>query len=871
MPKRYRLLTAIALGSAASVLALFVALNSFDWIEAKTPGFFIDPSRQVSLLTLPGWPQVHKQWPSEIKSVDGLPAREAAQFYQLVRTRPEGADIVYKTTRLGVPGEGFSAKTRTITGAEYGLLFLGLVINGLITILVAVSVWRRHPDSASANSALAAGMSLGVLAITSVATTIGDGSLARLQILAQSMAPAALIHLALVFPSNLLRNAKSPAYFAIYTPFAALALMYQLTWPDPYGSGMLHAAATLAIIGAGVGLVGSVLVRLLPGNPIVVRRRAAIAGTGMVGVITAALLWGSIGGFDWRAMTAALFACGGLISLAIGGAISGRDFFSLDERLRAIITYATAIPAVAVLYFGSVYLLGPKISDPSSPMAGTAPFALLNLGLLFAVSPVIRVVRGWVDRMFSPETYSADRSLSNLNRGLSSARTTQTLAANTLEVLKRTLGPKKATVFLRGRGAGFPLFAYDDPEQRKLAVPTELVEKLEAGENAVRYQWDDGSGRTIPPLLDRLDADLMVPMYRSGACVGVIALSAKESGHPYDARDIAFIRAAANQIALALPNAAAQDKLDILHKNLDELNESLRVQTNRTETLKAMNSELGEALNQLRDTHHRLTENQQEILRAERLSALSRLSVGLTQEISGPLGTVLNSLQGIAKIGKDNTGTVREPAKQRQAIDEMLGHAQTGAAWVERTISYLRSFQALGRGAATDKLESFAVRDAFSDVTQLLRLRLRETACSVNYKEDPDALQLYGSRQRFALVLVDLVTAAIQAYQEAQIRDGIISVEAELTSQGVTVHVVDWAGGVPAAAIPRLLDQLGSDEMVGNRRGLWIAKNLVEEGFGGTLEAVTNDERTCFSAVFPSVFAQRGPMAPPPSIRKVAG
>ncbi len=868
MANRYKSYAAFILLAGAAALTTLIAMQSLQWLDAKTPGFFVDPARQVSLLSLPGWPKAGGQWPSAITAVDGVAVKSPPHLYQMVRTKPDGARITYGTSRMGVPGTGFTAGARTLSRTEFAVLFLGMLLNGFIIIAVGVSTWRNHSTSNASGPLLVAALTLGTLAVTTIAV-VADGSMARLNILAQSFAAAGILHLALTFPTNLLRSAPSAALFAIYTPFAALALVYQLTWPDTYGTSLLHGTATAAIVLTSLFLLAGMLVRLLPRNPIVVRRRAAIGLTGVVGVGVVAAFWVVLQGADGRALTAALCTCGALIPMAISGAIGARDFFTIDERLRKIITYSLAVPTVGILYFGAVELLSPSLAAGGIPFGATIPFAILNLGLVLTIAPVIRVVRGWVDRFFSPETYSVERSLSHLNRGLSSARTTQTLVANTTEILRRTLGPKKATVFLRGRGAGFSLFAYDDPDQRKIAVPSDLAEQLESGEDAVRYQWDDGSGYVVPRLLDRLEADLLAPIYRGGSCVGVIALAAKESGHPYDARDIAFIRTSANQIALALPNAAAQDKLEVLHKNLDELSESLRVQTNRTETLKAMNHELGEALNKLRDTHQQLNHNQQAIMRAERLAALSRLSTGLTQEIMGPLGAVLNSLQGIAKIGREHAEMTRPPDKQREGIDEMLAHAETGAGWLERTIAYLRSFQALGRGSAGSKSERFAVRDAFGDVTQLLRLRTRESGCQVDYSEEPSALELFGSRQRFVLVLVDLVTAAIDAYERSDISDGRISVEAELTSQGVCVRVVDWAGGLAAASIPQLLDQIGSEDVVGNRRGLWIAKNLVEEGFGGSLEATTNDEMTCFAAVLPSLFGQRGPMAPPPS-KKVA-
>lgn len=868
--RRHSLAAALGL-TAALALAAFAGLRSTQLVGTDTPGFFVDPSLNVSLLSLPGWPDTVSFWPKAVTRAAGVAVGGAEQVYAAARegaAAAPGTPITYETTRLGVAGPDLVTAPRRLSPFDFAVLFAALLGNGLLTLLIAVLVWRNHPRTSAGDAFLGAGSALGVFAITTVAV-IADGSLARLNILAQCAAAAGILHLALVFPVDLLPRTRSAALFAVYAPFVALALVYQLTWPDPYGSGLLHGVATIAIGAAALVLVLGLLLRLGSAGAVVVRRRAAIATCGVAGVAAVAASWLAASDADWRAGIAALATCGALLPLAVGAAIAARDFFALDQRLRSILTYAVALPVVAIVYSGGLWLLGGRVVAADAPLALTLPFLAANVALVVAIAPLIRVVRRGIDRWFSPETYSVDRSLENLKRGLSAARTTQTLIGNTVDVLRRTLHPTRLTVYLRARGAGFPVYAHDDADERRIAVPAELADLLDADEIAFRHQLDDGP-RLDPQLFDRFRADLLVPISRAGSSVGVIALAGKESGHPYDGRDIAFVRAAAGQIALALPNAAAQDRVEVLHRTLEELTENLRLQINRTAALEETNGELADALAQLRDTHHQLGQDHQAVLRAERLGALERLSLALTQELSGPLAAVLVALRGIGRLGKQHADAIPTPERQRQVIEQMMAHAENGAAWIERTVSYLRSFQALTAGAGGSSNERFAVRDAFTEALSLLRPRLRESGCTAEYSESPEALELYGSRQRFVMVLAELIGGSVQAYQQSHIAAGRISVEAELTAQGVCVSVVDWANGLASAAIPQLLDQLGSDELVGNRRGLWIARNLVEEGFGGSLEGTTDGERTCFTAVLPHRFGKRGPMAPAPSLRLAA-
>jgi signal transduction histidine kinase len=849
MALRSRLIVIISTSIVAFLLAGLVAWESLTWIGKPFPGFLLSPNRLVSVLTLPSWPDTWGYWRDQVTAAEGHQVNTPGQLTGLLATLPQESPATFTLTAPDGSERQLTTQIRTFSVKDYSLLFGSLLLNGLAWVAIALVVWWRKPNTPAAQAFLIAGLSIGFAALTAPGS-LTHGLFIRIHLLAQTLMAAGLLHLAFEFPNDRLGKLRGPGLFAIYLPFLALALVYQLVWPDPLAATLIHTIVSSAIVLAILVLIVGLVVPLATRQPILIRRRAALALLSALGFGAVAFFWSVLAGFTAKTPLVASALASFLAALAIAYAILKDDFFELDRMLRSLVTYALAAPVIAAVFLGA--MLGfQHFYREIAPDQGGPLFLLFNLILLFLLGPLLQRTRALVDRVFSPRTYEPERSLSHLNRGLASARTTQTLITNTLDVLKRTIQPRKVVVFLRARGAGFPLYAFDDPEQRKFSVPPELADRLESGENAVRYQWDDGSGRPIPPLWDRLQAELLAPMYRNGTCVGVIALSGKESGRAYEARDISFVRTAANQIALALPNAAAQDKLDVLHKHLDELSESLRIQTNRTEALRAMNVELGEALQKLRTTHHQLMQNHQAVLRAERLAALSRLSTGLTQEISGPLGTVVNSLSGIARVAREMASATGASADQRTALEAMLAHAETGAAWIERTVAYLRGFRGIGRGATRDSAETFALRDAYTEVSGLLRLRLNETGCRLTFKEEPLGLQMTGSRQRLTLVLVDLISSAIQAYDESEIRDGLIEVAAELSDTGVSVSVTDWAGGVPVASLPRLLDQLGSDETPGHRRGLWMARSLVEEGFGGTIEAFTNDDRTSFCAQLP--------------------
>jgi len=74
-----------------------------------------------------------------------------------------------------------------------------------------------------------------------------------------------------------------------------------------------------------------------------------------------------------------------------------------------------------------------------------------------------------------------------------------------------------------GEGDGGPV---------ELTLPPAMAERIERGEILARYEWDDGSGRAIPPVWHTLGAELLVPIRRGRAPMGRSPSGARARGVP---------------------------------------------------------------------------------------------------------------------------------------------------------------------------------------------------------------------------------------------------------------------------------------------------------------------------------------------------
>ena len=138
-----------------------------------------------------------------------------------------------------------------------------------------------------------------------------------------------------------------------------------------------------------------------------------------------------------------------------------------------------------------------------------------------------------------------------------------------------------------------------------------------------------------------------------------------------------------------------------------------------------------------------------------------------------------------------------------------------------------------------------------SEVEDVLSHRLRAVDCRLDVDEASAAVEIAGAAQSLAHVLVNVVDNAIGAYEEQDRRDARIEVRARRTGDTVVVSVRDHAGGVPAEFAERVFDEMFTTKEPGKGTGLglWIARNVVERSFRGTLEIVAVEgPGACFVA-----------------------
>jgi len=838
---------------ATCIVILFVVVtySSLGWIGRTFPGFFVMANRVVPSVSLPRWEGATELFQSEVLRVDGQSVSSAHEVYEIVRRKPPGTLFTYELRRPDGSPLSATVASRTHSWIDFALIQGGMAFNGLAFAAIGLIVLYLKPGQAAAYGLLSTSLAASVFLITAP-DLYGPHWFFRLYALAETFLTPAFIHLALVFPKDRIRRYRQPVLAVLYTSFVPLGVYYEWALMQPSAFTSAHLLAT-ALHGVAVVVILVCMGEALRTAPALVRRRIGIVALGIVtGVgVPLGLMAGSalLGG---RVPVNAGVLAAFIFPLSLAYAIVQQDLFEIDLMLRRGTTYILVLAAVTSTYFLVLFLFGWLVPAQEQWAQAPATMAILNLVILLLIAPIRDRIRNAVDLVFSRKAYDAEEVLAQLSQRLATARAVDGVAVHVLSVIAHSLNPLKSAIAVYVAENRFARIA-GDLFEGEIVVPADFAGRLRHGEIVARYEWEDGGGGPVPSLWHDLDADLLVPIRSGFDLIGLIILGSLASGRTYNSHDVALLQTIANQVVLAMASATAFGKLE-------EMNERLEQQVGeRTVALESTNGELSRSLQELRRAYELLERNQASLLRADRLATLGRLVAGMAHEINTPLAAVQNSLQVVVDLADEYSESVDDrtvlPDDHRQIAAEIRSTAEAAATWARKASGYLSRTKLHAREVQPGVRESFAVKAVVEETHQLLAHRVRATACTIDYSESPAGVTLVGDQQRLGQVLVNLVSNAIDAYEDGGVVDGRIEIHATRHNGNVTLTVRDWAGGIPPEALPRIFDELFTtkDPGKGTGLGLWIARNLVEESFGGRLTVdVDTGLSSCFTATFPA-------------------
>jgi sigma-B regulation protein RsbU (phosphoserine phosphatase) len=236
----------------------------------------------------------------------------------------------------------------------------------------------------------------------------------------------------------------------------------------------------------------------------------------------------------------------------------------MDVRVvaRQGLQYALArrgIRTLQVVVVGAVAAVAAQTlgSHASAPVRLTV--IAVGVVVVLRMRPLSERLRLWLDRRFFREAYNAEQILSELSEQVRSILDAHELLDTVARRISQSLHVDRVAVLLQDGGWYRPALAigYGAPLDFALPADAPAVTQLRSSRAPVAVAEGNASGAG----LERLDAQLLLPLASKKELLGFISLGPKKSEEPYSASDTSLLRTVAAQTGMALENSRLSEAI----------------------------------------------------------------------------------------------------------------------------------------------------------------------------------------------------------------------------------------------------------------------------------------------------------------------
>jgi len=281
------------------------------------------------------------------------------------------------------------------------------------------------------------------------------------------------------------------------------------------------------------------------------------------------------------------------------------------------------------------------------------------------------------------------------------------------------------------------------------------------------------------------------------------------------------------------PSIALEQYLEIILYNVIGFITGFLVQRERQQKLRYQKAAetLEGSYRKLREQADQIIEIEEQLRRADRLSALGELSAGMAHEIRNPLG----SIKGTAEILRDGVPT-DDPKSEFAAI--LIKE-------VDRLNGVLEDFLRFAKPAPVEH-GRFPLAKVISDVLDLTRQQALRNHIEVRQDLDEER-ELPGQGEQIKQALLNLVLNALQAMPGG----GVLEVSSKNHEQEVQITVRDSGPGITMENRERIFNPFVTTREGGTGLGLAITQRIVHGHDGRILLESTPGQGASFTICLP--------------------
>lgn len=303
-----------------------------------------------------------------------------------------------------------------------------------------------------------------------------------------------------------------------------------------------------------------------------------------------------------------------------------------------------------------------------------------------------------------------------------------------------------------------------------------------------------------------------------------------------------------------------------LERKLQDLNAQGRALQHSEDELRALNQVLERRVQErtqaLSEALATLQAAQQDLVQAEKLTAMGSLVAGVAHELNTPIGNALASASTLGATVDELKECVSARAVRRSELLALAERLQAAAQLTERSVhraaQLVQSFKQVAVDQASERRRKFELGEMLDEVLEVLRPNFRHRQIEFHL-EAPGRILMDSFPGALSQVVLNLtMNAALHAFEGRP--GGTVTLRVrDLPDGWVELVCQDDGVGMSAAVLRRVFEPFFTTRLGkgGSGLGLSIARNLCLQVLGGRLEVEAAPEQgSRFTLTLPVVASE---------------
>jgi two-component system NtrC family sensor kinase len=241
---------------------------------------------------------------------------------------------------------------------------------------------------------------------------------------------------------------------------------------------------------------------------------------------------------------------------------------------------------------------------------------------------------------------------------------------------------------------------------------------------------------------------------------------------------------------------------------------------------------------ELTGTLSRLQTAQQELVVAERMATVGRLSLRIAHEVRNPISAIELNAEMLEDIVREHT----EPEEMKEAVALVTAIRDQVTALDALTEEYL-AFARFPR----PHFEEESVNHLVQELADFVRPLATRQGLTLRVEVEPNVPMMEIDRGLLRQAVLNLLKNGLESLSSG----GELTIESRFDGDAVEIAVSDTGAGIPVDVGPRLFEQFFTTKPQGTGLGLSITRQIAEEHGGEVRWANRRDRGATFTIRLP--------------------